>query len=157
MNCLSTFEHGDSYMPATFTYSTDLSGWHHYAISMASNTSGYAIYLDGSYIGNSTKTNRGTYFLTLDLIGGSSWGTYAGYMFEVAVYRYVLTQQQIQSHISCLQGSCCTPACPSNLTCIGINTCGVWEKPKIMSVNNLPTSGGTLIVQVSWYILLVDD
>ncbi|MFQ5433551.1 MAG: DUF2341 domain-containing protein [Anaerolineae bacterium] len=106
-NGISVYEHGNAYMPPLAVYSGTLSGWNHIAIVYYDKTP--SIYLNGTLVRTGLTSPKTNVYAPLE-IGGGTYGYFAGYIDEVAIYKRPLSLAEIQTNCGWNGSSCASPA-----------------------------------------------
>ena len=96
-NGISVYEHGDGYMPALAVYSGTISStqWTHIAVVYENKRP--SIYVNGALVRTGLQSTR-PHVYAPHVIGGGSYGYYAGLADEIAVYDTAFSGPDILAH-----------------------------------------------------------
>lgn len=89
---LMVIEHANNYMPCLFSYSGDLSGWHHYIVLFQNQTP--IVFIDGVLVGTGIPSQRQISYLS-NSFGSYVYGSFTGKMDDLCVFGEQLLGDQI--------------------------------------------------------------
>jgi len=89
---MMVIEHAAGYMPCLFSYSADLSAWHHYTVLFHNHVP--SVYIDGVLVGTGITSQRQTTYLS-HVFGSYAYGSYTGKLDDVCVFGGMLSGDQI--------------------------------------------------------------
>jgi len=92
-NGVSVYEHADNYMPATLVYSASLSGWTH--ITVVYENKQPKLYINGSLVRIGLTSPMSFVHFNPFLIGGGTYGYYAGKLDDLRVYNRALSASEV--------------------------------------------------------------
>jgi hypothetical protein len=100
-NCICVYEHAGGYLPPVLVWQGAVSGWTHVIVVYKDRQP--SLYVNGKLVAIGLTGQKAFVHPGFNLIGGFTYGYYAGYLDEVRLYNRALTDDEIKSRYNVFQ------------------------------------------------------